>query len=73
MSAQQTPAFETKHYVYGQDVSHMSANELIESIKKVEAEITDLKLVKTKSAHILTRVAELGAMLTQIVAVLDAK
>lgn len=68
-----TIAFETKHYVYGMDVANMSAGQLIEAIKKIEAEIADLKLVKSKSEHIKKRIAELEDMLAKVVQVLDSK
>ena len=70
---QTTVAFETKHYVYGMDVANMSAGQLIDAIKKLEAEIADLKGVKAKSEHIKKRIAELEGMLVKIVEVLDAK
>lgn len=70
---QTTPAFETKHYVYGVDVANMSSGQLIEAIKKLEAEIADLKGVKAESEHIKKRIAELEGMLVKIVEVLDAK
>lgn len=68
-----TPAFETRHFVYGLDVANMSAGQLIEAIKKIEAEIADLKGVKAKSDHIKGRIAELEVMLAKVVVVLDAK
>ena len=68
-----TIAFETRHFVYGLDVANMSAGQLIEAIKKIEAEIADLKLVKSKSEHIKKRIAELEDMLAKVVQVLDAK
>ena len=70
---QTTVAFETKHYVYGMDVANMSSGQLIDAIKKLEAEIADLKGVKAKSEHIKKRIAELEGMLAKIVEVLDAK
>lgn len=70
---QTTPAFQTRHFVYGMDVDNMSAGQLIEAIKKIEAEIADLKLVKSKSEHIKKRIAELEDMLAKVVQVLDAK
>lgn len=66
-------AFETKHFVFGSDISTLSSNQLIDAIKKVEAEIADLKSVKTKSKHITERVKELEDMLGKIVEALDAK
>lgn len=68
-----TPAFETKNYVYGRDVSLMSEAELIEAIKKIEAEIENLKSVKTESVKIKAKIEELQAMLADVVKALDAK
>lgn len=66
-------AFETKHYVYGMDVANMTSGQMIEAIKKLEAEIADLKGVKAKSEHIKKRVTELEGMLVKVVEVLDGK
>jgi len=66
-------AFETKHYVFGTDVSTMNEADLISAIKKVENEIANLKSVKTKSTKISAKIAELKGMLDEIVSVLDSK
>lgn len=68
-----TPAFQTKHYIFGQDVSTMSTSQLIDSIKRVEKEITDLKAVATTSTKIGAMVEDLTSMLAKIVEVLDAQ
>lgn len=68
-----TVAFETRHYVYGQNIDNMSADQLIQAVKQVEREIEDLAGVKTNSAHIDKRIKELKAMLAEIVKVLDTK
>ena len=68
-----TPAFQTKHYVFGQDVSAMSTSQLIDSIKRVEKEIADLKAVATTSTKIGAMVEDLTSMLAKIVEVLDAQ
>lgn len=68
-----TPAFQTKHYIFGQDVSAMSTSQLIDSIKRVEKEIADLKAVATTSTKIGAMVEDLTSMLTKIVEVLDAQ
>jgi hypothetical protein len=68
-----TTAFATKHFIFGQDTTTMTEDQLIEAIKKIEAEIANLKLVKTASKKIGARVEELNAMLANVVAVLDAK
>jgi hypothetical protein len=51
----------------------MTSGQLIDAIKKLEAEIADLKAVKTKSEHIKKRTAELDGMRINVVEVLDAK
>lgn len=66
-------AFETRHYVYGHDIKNLSADQLIDAIKRVESEIETLKSVKTKSKHIAGRIKELETMLNEIVAALDSK
>lgn len=66
-------AFETKTYVFGTDVATMSEEQLIDSIKKVEKEIDNLKQVKTSSKKIESKIATLESMLTSIVTVLDNK
>lgn len=68
-----TPAFETKHFVFGMDVANMTPGQLLEAIKKIENEIAELKLVKSKSEFIKKRIAELDGMLVKVVEVLDAK
>lgn len=68
-----TPAFETKHFVFGMDVANMTPGQLLEAIKKIENEIAEMKLVKSKSEFIKRRIAELEGMLAKVVEVLDAK
>lgn len=68
-----TLAFQTKHYIYGADVEQMSDAQLIDAIKKIEAEIADLASVKTKSTKVKAKIDELQAMLKSVVEVLDAK
>lgn len=72
-TTQAVPAFETKHYVFGQDVGNMTEGQLVDAIKRIENEIADLKTVKTKSTKIAAKIAELNAMLAKVVEVLDAK
>lgn len=67
------PAFVTKSYVFGVDVDTMSEGQLIDSIKKIEAEIADLNTVKTKSKKVASKIEELEAMLAKVVEVLDGK
>lgn len=66
-------AFETRHFVYGTEVSSMSEAQLINAIKQIEAEIADLKAVKTKSSRITAKVKELEDMLAKVVEQLDKK
>ncbi|WP_374335452.1 hypothetical protein [Methyloversatilis sp.] len=68
-----TPAFETRHFVNGRDVTNMTDNELIEAIRRLENEIADLKTVKTKSKAITKKIEELGDMLSKTVEILDAR
>lgn len=70
---QSAPAFQTKHYVYGQDVANLSSDQLIDAIKRIENEVADLKVVKVKSTKIAAEIASLNSMLTEVVAALDAK
>ena len=51
----------------------MSTGQLIEAVKKIEAEIADLKLVKTKSAKIQKMIGDLNDMLAKVVETLDAQ
>ncbi len=66
-------AFSTKHFVYGQDVTGMTEEQLIDAIKKIEAEIANLKTVKTESKKITDKIKALEVMLGSVVAALDAK
>lgn len=66
------PAFETKSYIYGQDVSRMTEPELISAIKVVETEIAKLQEIKTKSKKIQANIEALQGSLTKIVEALDA-
>ena len=52
-------AFETIHFVFGSDIKTISADQLINAVKRVEGEIADLKVVKAKSSHIKKRIEEL--------------
>mgnify|MGYP000154895278 CR=1 FL=1 len=67
------PAFETKSYIFGNDVEHMSEDALISAIKRVEEQIADLKAVKTKSTKIAANIAKLQDQLGSIVAELDKR
>jgi len=73
MNPYNTPAFETKHFVFGTNVHIMSADQLIEAVKKIENEITALKAVASKSTYIDNRIVELNNMLANVVEQLDKK
>lgn len=70
---QMAPAFETKNYIFGNEVSGMSEDALISAIKRVEEQIADLKAVKTKSTKIAANIAKLQDQLASIVAELDKR
>ena len=67
------PAFETKSYIFGNDVKNMTEEALISAIKRVEEQIADLKTVKSKSSKIASKIAELQEQLGFIVTELDAR
>lgn len=69
--AQSAPAFETRHYVYGQNIATLSATHLIEAVKAVEKEIAELDKITVNSAFIDKRIDELSAMRAEIVKHLD--
>lgn len=64
---------ETKHFVAGNDVATMTADSLIDSVKKLEKEIGDLKAVSSESKYIDKKVKELQATLKDVVKHLDSK
>lgn len=68
-----TLAFNTVHYVFGVDVSKMSDPELIDAIRKVEAQIAELKTVKSASKKIAAKIDELETMLASIIKHLDGE
>lgn len=67
------PAFETKHFVDGQDASTIPDEGLIHAIKRLEAEIEALGQVKTKSTKITAKITELNTQREAIAALLDAR
>ena len=71
--AKTTPAFETKHFVYGVEASALSDNELITAIKDLEAEIKALNDVKTASTRIKIKIEQLDQQRLAIAALLDAR
>lgn len=64
---------QNKTLINGADVADMSDDQLINSIKKVEKEIDDLRAVKTKSKKIDARIEEATATLAKLVELLDAR
>lgn len=71
--AKTTPAFETKHFVYGVEASALSDNELITAIKDLEAGIRALRDIKTESQRIKTKIEQLDQQRLAIAALLDAR
>lgn len=71
--AKTTPAFETKHFVYGVEASALSDNELITAIKDLEAGIKALNDVKTASTRIKIKIEQLDQQRLAIAALLDAR
>lgn len=67
-----TTPFETRHFVYGINIADMSEDQLIEAIKKIEAEIAAVGTVKSKSSKLAAKTASLSTMLTKVVEHLDA-
>lgn len=60
-------------FVYGVNVDEMSAESLIENIKRVEGEIADLDKVKSRSRAIALRKNKLRDQLDKMLALLDIK
>lgn len=66
--------FETIDYVYGQNLEQISADELIDAIRRVRNEIVQLKpLADSGSQHIAKKIEDLQKAETKIVKALDAK
>jgi hypothetical protein len=68
-----TTPFSTKQYVFGIEVSTMTEDQLIDSIKKIEKEIAELSTVKIISTKVKQNIGKLHEALRSIVAILDAK
>ena len=68
-----TIPFATRHEIFGQDTKDMTEAQLIDAIKKIEAEIGNLGQVKTASKKIDAKKAELTTMLANVVEILDSK
>lgn len=62
-----------KTVIFGQDASIMSDAQIIDAIKRVEAQIAALKEVKTTSKKIGKNIKELEKQLDVIVAVFDKR
>jgi len=60
-------------FINNVDVTTMKEDQLIDAIKTIEAEIADLKAVKTKSAKIAAKIAEAQDTLTKVVEILDSR
>lgn len=60
-------------YINGTPIDQVKDDQLIEHIKKAEADIADLKSIKTKSEKIKAKIEELNASLAEVVAILDAR
>lgn len=60
-------------FINGVDVTDMTDAQLIEAIKKVEAEIATLKAVGVKSTKIAAKITEAEATLAKVVEILDAR
>lgn len=60
-------------YINGTPIEQIKDEQLIGYIKQTEADIADLKSIKTKSEKIKSKIADLEGKLTQVVAILDAR
>jgi hypothetical protein len=68
-----TVPFSTVNYVFGVDVTTLSAGQLIAAIKRAEDMKGPLETIKRPSKKITALIAEIDADIDKIVAVLDAK
>lgn len=60
-------------YINGTDVTKVSDDELIASIRVTETEIASLKAIKTESSKIKAKIADAEASLAKIVEILDSR
>lgn len=65
--------FKTVTYINNVDVTTLSDEQLIDAVKTIENEISDLGAVKTKSKKIEAKIAEAQTTLAKVVEVLDAR
>jgi hypothetical protein len=63
----------TIHTVNGQNVTDMTADQLIKCVKDLEQEIVDLKAVSSESKYIDSKIKDLQATLKVVVKHLDSK
>lgn len=73
MATNKPDTFQTKHLVDGVDVNELSDDYLIDAIKSLEKQTTELQAVKTESKKITARIASLNVQREAIVALLDAR
>jgi len=66
------PLVESKTLVQGVDVAKASKDQLIDMLKRLEKEETDLAAIRTESTSIQARIAEIGAARTAVARALDA-
>lgn len=59
-------------YVYGRDVTTLSKQDLITSIKKAKAEVKDLTDAGVESTFITAEIARLNGAIAAMVTLLDA-
>lgn len=69
------PSIEIKNvtFINNTDVTQMTDEQLIGTIKNIEQEIADLEAVKSKSVAIGKKVGQLNETLLKVVAILDAR
>jgi len=60
-------------FINNTDVTTLTDEQLIDAIKKLEAEIADLQAVKTNSTKIKDKIGTLQDTLAKVVAILDAR
>jgi len=60
-------------FINNVDVTTLTDEQLIDSIKNLEAEIAGLQAVKTESTKVKAKIAALEDTLTKVVAILDAR
>lgn len=68
-----TKPFETINYVYGNDVSKMSEEDLLNAIRKAEKDLAEYDNIKTLSKKVEQRKAEIQEAISKMVEILDAE